>query len=124
MSEVEMDKPISEATFADVRRLRRLFEDERCPTKRELDRVIRSFGYLPVEPVQLEALGDEEIIGDFCKTCDYSIEGCIERGQQVNCSSYQEALRQKRQISQATIAYNDAKGQLYRVKEHGEHSNH
>ena len=56
MSEAELDKPISEATFADMWSL---FEHDRIPTRRELDRVIRSLGYLQVEPVQLEVPGDE-----------------------------------------------------------------
>ncbi len=51
-------------------------------------------------PVELKMLSDEEIIGDFCKTCDYSLEGCIERGQQSTCASYQEALKQKRKTAQ------------------------
>jgi hypothetical protein len=49
-------------------------------------------------------LTEEEIIGDFCKTCDYSLDGCVERGQQATCKSYQEALRQKTIVAKAQLA--------------------
>ena len=48
-------------------------------------------------------LTDEEIIGDFCKTCDYILEGCLEHGQQSTCVSYQEALRQKTMVADAQL---------------------
>ena len=50
---------------------------------------------------ELPILTDEEVIGDFCKTCDYSLEGCVEHGQQSTCASYQEAMRQKKKVAQA-----------------------
>ena len=49
-------------------------------------------------------LTDEEIIGDFCKACDYSLEGCLEHGQQSTCASYKEALRQKKIVAKAQLA--------------------
>ena len=45
---------------------------------------------------EMKRLSDEEIMVDFCKTCDYLLEGCLEHEQQSTCASYQEALRQKR----------------------------
>ena len=87
-----------------------------CPYCQAAEAILKA-GWLPpgsFVPVQLEVLTDEEIIGDFCKTCDFSLEGCIEQGQQVTCKSYREALKQKRQVSQATIAHNLKGRQLYR----------
>ena len=46
-------------------------------------------------------LTEEQLIGDFCKTCDYSIVGCLEHGQQSTCASYKEAIRQKRKVAEA-----------------------
>ena len=51
-------------------------------------------GYLPVEPAQLEVLSDEEF----------------------DAMGYDKDFDTKRTISQATIAHNEAMGQLYRRK--------
>lgn len=60
---------------------------------------------------EMKRLSDEEIIGDFCKTCEYSLEGCIEHGQQSTCASYKEALRQKKGIAQTQL---EADQKVYR----------
>ena len=65
----------------------------------EADRIlslIKEAGYLPVEPVQLEVLEDEEI---------------------QKATGAPMVLSGHRRLVQATITYNEEKGQLYRVKE-------
>jgi len=69
-------------------------------------------GCLRVEPVQLEVLGDEEI----CKS-----NGCAISAKVGFTCPYQDKrgcsiFGAGKLISQATIAYNEAKGQLYRMK--------
>jgi len=61
-------------------------------------------GYLPVEPVQLEVLGDEEIHKRFLIIEDPFIPRYLDTG---------------RQTSQATNTHNEAKGQLYRRIKNG-----
>ena len=64
--------------------------------------LIKDAGYLQVEPVQLEVLGDEEI-------------STIWHEYNEN-QSWHGQLRRIRKVSQATIAHNEAKGQLFRRK--------
>ena len=65
-------------------------------------KLIKDAGYLQVEPVQLEVLGDEEI-------------STIWHEYNEN-QSWHGQLRRIRKVSQATIAHNEAKGQLFRRK--------
>jgi hypothetical protein len=64
-------------------------------------------GYLPVEPIKLEVLGDDEIASLLGK-----------------CVSWEEISEMEKidlkRIIQATIAHTEAKGQLYRRKEAGD----
>lgn len=70
----------------------------RIGSKAQLNKVLTHYAN------EEELLTDEEIIGDFCDTCDYSLEGCLEHGQQATCASYKEALRQKKEAAKAQIA--------------------
>ena len=66
--------------------------------------IIKEAGYLPVEPVQLEVLGDEEmksVIKENIALLD----------------NEEKAVELLFKVSQNTNAHNEAKGQLYRVKD-------
>ena len=63
-------------------------------------------GYLPVEPVQLEVLSDKAII-NLAMVSRYYV-GSKEEKAFIECV---------KNIIQATLAHNEAKGQLYRRKE-------
>ena len=70
----------------------------------ELAKWLISKGYLPVEPVQLEVLGDEEmksVIKENIALLD----------------NEEKAVELLFKVSQNTNAHNEAKGQLYRVKD-------
>src|SRR4030042_3701823 len=62
-------------------------------------------GYLPVEPVQLEVLGDEEIFNLGFAT-PYKIKD-------PKLDAYTKGVIDG---SKSTIAHNEAKGQLYRTR--------
>ena len=64
------------------------------------------FCIMQFTPPELTLIGDDEIIGDFCKTCDYVLEGCKEHNQASTCFSYREALRQKKATAQAQLDHN------------------
>src|SRR3990167_8476331 len=67
-------------------------------------------GFLPVEPVQLEVLSDGEIENAWPDEVEiitpFLTQADIEK----------EILRCAKIVSQITIAHNEAKGQLYRIK--------
>jgi len=65
----------------------------------ELSQTLIKAGYLPVEPVQLEVLSDEEMLKAIPTWIAYQGKAITSRD---------------RQIAQDTIAHNEAKGQLYR----------
>lgn len=69
--------------------------------------LIKEAGYIPVELVQLEMLGDKEI--------RYKLEEIQPEGFDWTDITDTEMIK-FRAISQATITHNEAKGQLYRVK--------
>lgn len=82
----------------------RQFEAEGCPEafdlKVHIDVMLYKLekaGYLPVVPVNLEVLGDEELM-------------IID----AQCTGTAEDLLE--QVSRATIAHNEKQGQLYRIK--------
>lgn len=76
-----------------------------------LAKCIIDAGYLPVEPVTLEPLGDEDVIIAVCGDCPFEGKPSF---YDEDCHACQ---RQLKGVSQATIAHNEAKGQLYRRKE-------
>jgi len=68
--------------------------------------LIKETGYLPVEPVKLEVLTDEEL-----HKADNKL------GEDFYRAEDPEAwLMDRRNISEATIVHNEAKGRLYRMK--------
>lgn len=69
---------------------------------KQIVNLIKEAGYLPVEPVQLEVLGDEEI-----QETIISITGFYNPSW----------LKHHKPISRATNTHNESKGQLYRRKE-------
>ena len=71
----------------------------------DLAQSIIKAGYLPVELVQLEGLGDKEI--------RYKLEEIQPEGFDWTDITDTEMIK-FRAISQATITHNEAKGQLYR----------
>ena len=74
--------------------------------------LIKQAGYLPVEPVKLEVLGEEEI-EEYAKE-----EGA--RGYPIKSGWLtDEIMVHVKDIVQANIAHNEAKGQLYREVKHG-----
>ena len=69
--------------------------------------LIKQAGYLPVEPVKLEVLGDEEIKEELKK---YYTEEQMEMPKEI----YDIVCGIISIVRQATNAHNEAKGQLYR----------
>jgi hypothetical protein len=47
--------------------------------------------------MELQILTDEQLMGDFCKFCDYSLEDCIEHDQQKTCPCYQGTLEARKE---------------------------
>ena len=74
----------------------------------ELAEHLIRLGYLPIEPVQLEVLRDEKI--------KWELEKIQPEGFDWVSTTPNEMVKFKA-ISQATNVHNEAKGQLYRVKE-------
>ena len=71
--------------------------------------LIKEAGYLPVEPVQLEVLGEKEI--------RYKLELIQPEGFNWADATETEMIKFKA-ISQANNTHNEAKGQLYREVQH------
>ena len=84
-------------------------EKERNKQRERADQIlalIKETGYLPVEPVKLEVLTDEEL-----HKADNKL------GEDFYRAEDPEAwLMDRRNISEATIVHNEAKGRLYRMK--------
>jgi hypothetical protein len=72
--------------------------------QRYLEQANHILDLISSQPVEDLELTEDEIIGDFCESCDYILEGCIEHGQQTTCKSYQEALRQKELVAKAQLS--------------------
>ena len=93
-----------------------IIEQERNKLRERADQIlalIKEAGYLPVEPVQMEVLKDEEIISIL-------IEIMEDVGEPTDVATSQAHhmwdMPMTKALLRATIAHNEAMGQLYRMK--------